>query len=82
MLTLPINAGGESLTKTRYRAFLANGSADLYLQAESPGKGKEANWPPAPKARFIPMLRLYWPNEMPPSIIDRSREPPVIEQVS
>ena len=56
----------------------ADGSIDLYLQAESPGKGKEANWLPAPKAKFVAMMRLYWPNETPPSIIDGSWKPPAI----
>ena len=55
-----------------------DGSIDLYLQAESPGKAKEANWLPAPKAQFIPMLRLYWPKETPPSIIDGTWKPPAI----
>ena len=57
----------------------ADGSVDLYLQADSPGKAKEANWLPAPKAKFIPMLRLYWPKETPPSIIDGSWKPPGIK---
>jgi len=57
----------------------ADGSVDLYLQAESPGKAKEANWLPAPKAKFIPMLRLYWPKETPPSIIDGTWKPPAIK---
>ena len=55
-----------------------DGSIDLYLQADSPGKAKEANWLPAPKAQFIPMLRLYWPKETPPSIIDGTWKPPAI----
>ena len=55
-----------------------DGSIDLYLQAESPGKAKEANWLPAPKGQFIPMLRLYWPKETPPSIIDGTWKPPAI----
>ncbi len=59
----------------------ADGSVDLYLQAESPGKAKEANWLPAPKAKFIPMLRLYWPKETPPSIIDGTWKPPAIKAV-
>ncbi len=59
----------------------ADGSVDLYLQADSPGKAKEANWLPAPKAKFIPMLRLYWPKEAPPSIIDGSWNPPAIKEV-
>jgi hypothetical protein len=57
----------------------ADGSIDLYLQADSPGKAKEANWLPAPKAKFIPMLRMYWPKETPPSIIDGSWNPPPIK---
>jgi hypothetical protein len=59
-----------------------DGSVDLYLQADSPGKAKEANWLPAPKAKFIPMLRLYWPKETPPSIIDGTWAPPAVKQVS
>jgi hypothetical protein len=58
----------------------ADGSVDLYLQADSPGKAKEANWLPAPKAKFIPMLRLYWPKQTPPSIIDGTWNPPAIKQ--
>jgi hypothetical protein len=57
----------------------ADGSIDLYLQAESPGKAKEANWLPAPKAKFIPMMRLYWPKQTAPSIIDGSWKPPAIK---
>ena len=59
----------------------ADGSVDLYIQAESPGKSKEANWLPAPKAKFIPMMRLYWPKEKPPSILDGSWVLPPIKQV-
>ena len=58
----------------------ADGSVDLYLQADSPGKAKEANWLPAPKAKFIPTLRLYWPKETPPSILDGSWKPPAINE--
>ncbi len=57
-----------------------DGSVDLYLQADSPGKAKEANWLPAPKAQFIPMMRLYWPKETPPSIIDGTWKPPAITE--
>ncbi len=58
----------------------ADGSVDLYLQADSPGKVKEANWLPAPKAKFVPMLRLYWPKETPPSIIDGTWKPPAVNE--
>ena len=56
----------------------ADGSVDLYLQADSPGKAKEANWLPVPKTKFVPMLRLYWPKESPPSILDGTWAPPAI----
>ena len=58
----------------------ADGSLDLYIQHTSPGPDKEANWLPAPKAQFIPMMRLYWPKETPPSIIDGTWKPPAITE--
>ena len=56
----------------------SDGSIDFYLQVDSPGKAKEANWLPAPKAKFIPILRLYWPKDTPPSIIDGTWKPSAI----
>ncbi|WP_254511622.1 DUF1254 domain-containing protein [Anatilimnocola floriformis] len=61
--------------------FNADGSLDLYIQNESPGKDKEANWLPAPKDKFVLMMRLYWPTEKAPSIIDGSWKPPGVKQV-
>jgi hypothetical protein len=58
-----------------------DGSVDLYLQHDSPGAEKESNWLPAPVGRFIPMFRLYWPKETPPSIIDGSWTIPPVKQV-
>jgi len=59
----------------------ADGSVDLYLQHENPGPDKESNWLPAPKGRFIPMLRLYWPKENSPSILNGSWQIPAISKV-
>lgn len=59
----------------------ADGSVDLYLQNENPGPQKASNWLPAPTGRFIPMLRLYWPKETPPSIIDGTWKIPAIQKV-
>ena len=48
----------------------ADGSTELYIQADSPGKDKEANWLPLPKDKFVLMFRLYWPKATAPSILD------------
>jgi hypothetical protein len=55
-----------------------DGSLTLYFQNESPGKEKQANWLPAPTGEFIPMLRMYWPKETPPTILDGSWKPPPV----
>ncbi len=55
-----------------------DGSLTIYIQNESPGADKEANWLPAPKGKFHLMLRLYWPDESPPSIIDGSWKIPAV----
>jgi len=39
-----------------------DGSLNLYIQPESPGKAKEANWLPAPRAPFGLNMRLYAPS--------------------
>ena len=59
----------------------ADGSIDLYIQHESPGKDKESNWLPAPNDQFILMMRLYWPKEKPPSILDGSWKIPEVKEV-
>jgi len=58
-----------------------DGSIDLLIQNESPGADKESNWLPAPKGKFILMMRLYWPNESNPSIIDGSWTIPPVTKV-
>jgi hypothetical protein len=59
----------------------ADGSTDLYIQHESPGKEKESNWLPAPSGDFILMLRMYWPKEKKPSIIDGTWTIPPVKKV-
>ncbi len=58
----------------------ADGSVDVYIQNESPGKDKESNWLPAPKDQFILMMRTYWPQEKPPSLIDGSWKIPGVKE--
>jgi hypothetical protein len=59
----------------------ADGSTDIYIQNESPGPDKEANWLPAPKGKFILMMRLYWPDENNPSILDGSWVIPPVKRL-
>jgi hypothetical protein len=63
--------------------FITNkvGPVDMYLQAESPGNAKEANWLPAPKGKFVLVMHLYWPTTTPPSILDGSWTPPGAKRV-
>jgi len=59
-----------------------DGSVDLYIQKDSPGADKESNWLPAPAGKFILMLRMYWPNETNPSIIDGTWTIPPVKKVT
>lgn len=47
----------------------ADGSVTIYIQNESPGADKEANWLPAPAGPVYLAMRLYWPTTQPPSIL-------------
>ncbi|MGO4396554.1 DUF1254 domain-containing protein [Variovorax sp. M-6] len=60
----------------------ADGSTTLYFQNDSPGVDKEANWLPAPKGEFIPMMRMYWPKDNGPSIINGMWKPPAVVKVA
>jgi hypothetical protein len=41
----------------------ADGGITFYIQHDSPGKAKEANWLPAPAGPFYMAMRLYWPKK-------------------
>ena len=58
-----------------------DGSIELYLQANSPGKDMEENWLPAPKGKFKLVMRMYWPKETPPSILDGTWTPPPVQRL-
>jgi hypothetical protein len=54
----------------------ADGGVTLYIQHDSPGKDKEANWLPAPKGPFFMVMREYWPK---PEALDGSwKAPPAV----
>jgi hypothetical protein len=57
----------------------ADGSVDVYVQHASPGASKEANWLPAPADTFSMIMRIYWPRETPPSILDGTWAPPKVQ---
>ena len=62
-----------------------DGSLTLYLQKDSPGADKEANWLPAPNDTIYLVMRLYWPKTEAPSILPAGNgtwQPPGVEQVS
>jgi hypothetical protein len=40
-----------------------DGGLTILIQKDSPGKGKETNWLPAPAEGFFMMMRLYQPEE-------------------
>ena len=56
-----------------------DGSLDIYLQATSPGSGKEANWLPIPASGMINLtLRIYDPR---PEALDPAHKFPPIQRV-
>ncbi len=59
-----------------------DGSLTLYVQKDSPGKDKEANWLPAPDGEIYLVMRLYWPKDTPPSILPAGEgtwQPPALQ---
>lgn len=63
-------------TKNKSLKYNDDGSLTLYVQNDSPGAAKEANWLPAPKdADFSLYIRTYWPKE---EVLDGSWIPPKI----
>jgi hypothetical protein len=57
-----------------------DGSLDLYVQNESPGKDKETNWLPAPSGAFNLTMRIYAPKS--DALTGKWNPPPVTRQQS
>jgi hypothetical protein len=57
----------------------ADGSLTLYIQKDSPGKDKVANWLPAPNGPIYLVMRLYWPKE---AALQRTWQPPAVARVN
>jgi hypothetical protein len=56
----------------------ADGSLTIYIQKDSPGPDKQANWLPAPNGPIYLVMRLYWPME---AALKGYWEPPPVQQV-
>lgn len=58
----------------------ADGSMDIFIQANSPGKDKEANWlPVAAGQSFNLLMRLYWAGE---DVLDGAWAPPPVKMTN
>lgn len=55
-----------------------DGGLTIYIQQESPGTDKEANWLPAPKGPFSVVMRLYWPKKE--ALDGRWTEPKIVRE--
>lgn len=60
--------------------FNNDGSLDIYVQRENPGKAKESNWLPAPeKGTFQLTMRLYWPKE---EVFNGTWKPGIVRKIN
>jgi hypothetical protein len=55
----------------------SDGGLTIYLQPNSPGENKAANWLPAPKGPFMVTLRYYWPKQ---ELLDGQWKSPQVER--
>ena len=55
-----------------------DGGLTIYVQSESPGADKEANWLPAPKGPFMLAARYYWPK---PELLQDKWKSPAVQTV-
>jgi hypothetical protein len=55
-----------------------DGSLTIYVQKDSPGADKEANWLPAPEGEFFFFLRTYIPGE---ELVNQTWQPPSVTRV-
>jgi hypothetical protein len=77
---LPPARGFWSLTMYDAEYFFVPNVLNRY--SISPRQGLKANWLPAPPGKFVLMLRMYWPSEKSPSIINGSWTIPAVKKVS
>jgi hypothetical protein len=56
-------SGRSRMPETRAKARCAGGGLTIYVQKDTPGADKEANWLPAPDGQFFMILRTYLPSD-------------------
>jgi hypothetical protein len=67
----------NSTTLKSYK-YEPDGSLTLYIQKNSPGKDKEANWLPAPDGPFYAIYRVYMPGE---AVLNGTWKKPLMQAV-
>jgi hypothetical protein len=55
-----------------------DGSLDIFVQHQSPGKDKKSNWLPSPKGLFNLILRMYIPSE---SVLNGTWPYPTVQRI-
>jgi hypothetical protein len=55
-----------------------DGSLPIYIQKDSPGKDKQANWLPAPAGPIYLVMRVYWPKQ---AALTGVWKPPAVQRV-
>jgi hypothetical protein len=56
----------------------ADGSLTFYVQKDSPGAGKEANWLTAPDGPFYLVMRIYLPK---PEVLNGTWKQPLLQRI-
>lgn len=62
-----------------------DGSIAIYIQKDSPGSEKDANWLPAPNGPIYLVMRLYWPKTESSSVLPAGEgtwNPPGVTKVN
>jgi hypothetical protein len=55
-----------------------DGSLDIFIQHDNPGKDKESNWLPSPEGSFNMVMRLYLPQ---PQALNGTWQLPLVQHV-
>ena len=62
--------GRQAISSWMPLEYGSDGSLDIHIQKDPPGKERQSNWLPAPEGDFNLTLRMYWPKDEQPSILE------------